>query len=316
MTRPKISVCIPTYNYARYLPEAIESVLSQKCRDFEILIIDDNSSDATREVVGIYAARDDRIRFLVNPCNIGMVANWNLCLEQARGEYIHYLFGDDLLASSDALELMAAVLDDEPDVSLVCSARNVVDEHSTVMEVWSNFSDGARIPGIRVIRSCLFAGKNLIGEPSVVMFKKVQAGRGFNPAYRQLVDLEMWFHLLEQGDFANLATPLSSFRVHDFQQSALNAQETTTVDDLHLLFSDYLDKSYLHLNGLLKQYLVFDICYRFWKSWKVDGKSGKAEAYRKIAANRSVLSFCLWFPFYKAAKPLVKWGLKFDRKSL
>src|SRR6185369_11714393 len=121
MTHCKVSVCIPTYNYAAYLAETIESILAQNFADFELLIIDDNSTDDTRAVVEPYAQQDPRIRFSVNPKNLGMVQNWNHCLAQARGEYIKYVFGDDLLASPDTLGRMVGLLDDDGAVSLVCS---------------------------------------------------------------------------------------------------------------------------------------------------------------------------------------------------
>ena len=83
MNRPKISVLIPTYNYARFLPEAIESVLTQECRDFELLIVDDCSADNTAAIVLPFCARDERVRFSVNSANLGMVNNWNHCLQEA-----------------------------------------------------------------------------------------------------------------------------------------------------------------------------------------------------------------------------------------
>src|ERR1035441_7330528 len=103
MALPRISVLIPTYNYARYLPEAIESVLEQDLRDLEVLISDDGSTDGSAEVIACYAAKDSRIRFQIHPANLGMVQNWNWCLSAARGEYIKFLFGDDKLASRQAL---------------------------------------------------------------------------------------------------------------------------------------------------------------------------------------------------------------------
>ena len=66
LNRPKISVLIPTYNYARYLPEAIESVLSQDFKDFELLVVDDCSSDNTAEAVQPYCARDSRVQLIVH----------------------------------------------------------------------------------------------------------------------------------------------------------------------------------------------------------------------------------------------------------
>src|SRR3974377_931912 len=102
MTSPKVSVLVPTYNYARYLPEAIESVLEQDFQDFEVLISDDCSTDGSAEVIARYAAKDSRIRFKIHPANLGMVENWNWCLSEARGDYIKFLFGDDRLAGREA----------------------------------------------------------------------------------------------------------------------------------------------------------------------------------------------------------------------
>jgi glycosyltransferase involved in cell wall biosynthesis len=127
MTNPRVTVCIPAYNSARFLPEAIESVLKQSFVHFELLIIDDCSTDATMEIVSKYAAQDDRIVWRTNNRNLGMVENWNACLSQSRGEYIKYLFGVDLRVSSAALGDMVARLDADHTVSLVASARNLID---------------------------------------------------------------------------------------------------------------------------------------------------------------------------------------------
>jgi glycosyltransferase involved in cell wall biosynthesis len=213
---PRVSVCMPTYNYARYLPEAIESVLSQDYSDFELLVIDDCSGDDTRGVVQKYADTDSRIVFSVNEKNLGMVENWNLCLAKARGEYVRFLFGDDMFSRPDALRAMVHCLDSDKDISLVGSPRNLIDADSRPLKTLSRFPAGAVLPGFEVISRCFRDQRNpnLIGEPSVVMFRKSQACRGFNPRYHQLVDLEMWFHLLEQGKYAHLDMPLSSFRIH------------------------------------------------------------------------------------------------------
>lgn len=140
---PKVSVCIPAYNYARFLPQAIESVLSQSFGDFELLVIDDGSTDDTRDVVAGYAARDGRIVFRANPVNRGMVPNWNLCLRESRGEYVKFLFADDFLVSQDALGRMADILDADASVSLVASARHVIGPDSGIIETVSDAQDRA-----------------------------------------------------------------------------------------------------------------------------------------------------------------------------
>lgn len=236
---PKVSICIPTYNYARYLPEAIESVLAQTFTDFELIIVDDHSPDDSAAVIDAYARRDSRIIAVVNPVNLGMVANWNLCLSMARGTYVRFVFGDDYLTSPEALAQMVAVLDRYADVVLVGSARQVVDERSQIKRIVSRFPDRSCQRGVAVVRRALLEERNIVGEPSAVMFRRQQAARGFDPAYRQMVDMEMWFHLLTQGNYFHLAAPLVAFREHEEQQSVHNARAGVFADELSRLNNDY-----------------------------------------------------------------------------
>ena len=304
---PRVSVCMPTYNYARYLPEAIESVLAQDFTDFELLIIDDCSSDDTGEVVRRYCAADPRVVFSVNQRNLGMVDNWNLCLDRARGEYVKFLFGDDSLAGRDALGRMVAVLDARPGISLVGSPRNIMDDGSRVVKSLSYLPAGEVIPGTVLISRCLCdqRNQNLIGEPSVVMFRKNQAGRGFNPRYRQLVDLEMWFHLLEQGDYAHLERPYSSFRIHAEQQTAKNILSLAYINDLSHLFDDYLFNDYVRCSGLHKRFLVYNQFYKIWKKAR-QNRIDRDLVRQKIAFRYRPWEFYLLFPFYKLYNPFQK----------
>ncbi len=298
---------MPTYNYARYLPQAIESVLAQEFRDFELLVIDDCSSDNTRAVVQGYADSDERVVFSVNKKNLGMVENWNHCLAQARGEYIKFLFGDDILARPDALGRMAACLDDDQGISLVGSPRNLIDDDSRFINTLSYLPPGTILPGTEVISRCMLdqRNQNLIGEPSVVMFRKNQALRGFNSRYRQLVDLEMWFHLLEQGSYAHLDASLSSFRVHTEQQTAKNILSLAYINDLSLLFDEYLFNEYVSCGMLHKRFLVYNQFYKIWKKarqHKIDGDLVR----RKIKFRYRPLEFYLLLPFYKVYNPFQK----------
>jgi glycosyltransferase involved in cell wall biosynthesis len=219
---PKISVLIPTYNYARFLPEAIESVLAQEFKDFELLIVDDCSSDDTAGVVQPFCARDARVRFTAHASNLGMVNNWNYCLEQARGEYVKFLFGDDRLCHPQALGKMAALLERHPSATLAAAARVILDENSKVVNVWRPLAEGCH-NGREIITALLMEnGQNLVGEPSAVLFRKADARRGFDPKYRQVVDVEMWFHLLEKGGLAYTREPLCAFRCHPLQQTERN----------------------------------------------------------------------------------------------
>jgi hypothetical protein len=187
LSLPEISVLMPTYNYASYLPEAIASVLAQEFRNFELLIVDDCSSDNTAAVVKPFCARDARVQFASNPANLGMVNNWQKCLEQARGRHIKFLFGDDKLPDPGALGKLLALLQNNPSATLAASARTILDEKSNVIEIVRPLTDGCH-NGRKIIADCLNENANLIGEPSAVMFRKKDAGSGFDPKYRQIVD--------------------------------------------------------------------------------------------------------------------------------
>jgi glycosyltransferase involved in cell wall biosynthesis len=305
MDIPKVSVCVPTYNYARFLPELIDSVLAQSFTDFELLVIDDHSSDETQAVMEAYHERDPRIRFLRNSGNLGMVANWNLCLREARGEYLKFVFGDDLLASSDALRRMVDVLDADSTVSLIASARNQVDEQSRPIKLDSHFSETGRHSGASVIGRCLARQKNLIGEPTVVMFRAKDAGRGFSERYQHIVDLEMWFHLLENGTFFFINEPLCSFRVHGSQQTQKNKYLLSTLDDNFQLYAEYLETDYLDIGAFTKAYVRYCNVYRIWKLYQ-GGRITKGCAVDKISESYSYRKFLMLYPLYKVYRPISK----------
>jgi hypothetical protein len=243
---PKISVLIPTYQYARFLPEAIESVLAQDFGDFELLISDDDSTDGSAEVIRRYAAKDERIRYLIHKNNIGMVPNWNWCLHQATGDYVKYLFGDDCLQSRNALGRMAEMLDKEPRAVMAVAARSILDADSHAVEVWDHLGRPGYHNGVDAIIRCIQKDRNLIGEPSSVMFRRAAATRAFDPSFRQLVDQEMWFHLLSEGGLVYDPTPLCAFRHHEAQQTVVNRKEqVASAEGLRIVsrYSQYFAQS-------------------------------------------------------------------------
>lgn len=295
---------MPIYNSARYLSAAIESVLNQSLSDIEILIIDDNSSDGSAEIAASYAERDHRIRFIRNTPNKGMVANWNYCLELARGDYIKYLFGDDLLSSPDNLKLLAQVLDDDQSIVLAGSARWNIDEYSNPVNLMDHFGHNRTLAGGDVIRMCLEAQKNLIGEPTVVIFRKAAAFRGFDLGYRQMVDLEMWLNLLRQGSFAYVSEPLVSFRIHEEQQTKVNARDMIHLDEMQKLYREYLPHG--NLGVLRRGYLGYRQHYVIWKIYREVGTLGLEQARKKIIRYMPMEKFYFLLPLYKIATPLWK----------
>jgi glycosyltransferase involved in cell wall biosynthesis len=301
---PKVSVCIPTYNYAEYISAAIESVLKQDFKDYELIIQDDCSSDKTREVVQKYLS-DERITFEVNKINLGLPGNWNHCLSKAKGEYIKFVFADDILTEPGALGRMVSILDSNPNVSIVASARNFIDSQSHLLQIAAEFKKDFTADGKDIIYHCLCKENNLIGEPTVVMFRKLDGVRGFDPRYGQAVDLEMWFYLLEKGSFAFIHEPLASFRIHPRQKTVENAESLIHIDEFCLLLDEYMPKYYMSVNPIIKYYWKYNTIYQFWKA-KKKGLISSKDAYKRIGASFSLPQFLLLYPVYKIVRPIIK----------
>jgi glycosyltransferase involved in cell wall biosynthesis len=294
---------MPVYNAAKYLTAAIESVLQQSVKNYEFIIIDNCSTDNTKEIINSYEKRDKRIISMVNDHNVGMVNNWNLCLNRARGKYIKFLFGDDLFASSKAIEKMVSVLDSNDDVSLVASSRNFIDEQSNnINKAVSKYNGNICCPGMDIIQDCLPNQDNKIGEPSSVLFRKDKASRGFNQRYMHYVDLEMWFHILEQGDFAYIDEPLCSFRIHPEQQSSENIVNYRHLDERFLLLADYLNKPYIKLSRFKKERIFYTPAYAVWKQYRKKDRISLAVTVSKIKKYYGIYKFILLYPLYKVYK--------------
>ncbi len=212
---PVVSVCIPAFRGASHIAAAIESVLEQSHTDFELLIIDDNSSDETVAIVRRY--QDPRIRLLQNCVNLGPQGNWNRCLDEAQGKYVKLLPQDDLLAF-DCLARQVAMLDQDnlQRIALVFCSRTIVD--TTGRQIMTRSYSRARtgvISSKKLIRHCLRRGTNLIGEPGSVMFRRQLADTvgHFDASIPYVLDLDYWFRLLLEGDAYYIAEDLASFRV-------------------------------------------------------------------------------------------------------
>ncbi len=305
MSGPVISVCVPTYNFAAFLPQAIESILCQTFSDFELLVVDDCSTDNSAEVVDRYVARDRRVRMIVNSRNVGMVRNWNVCTSEARGEYIKFVFADDFLTSPDALKRLLAAFESDGAVALAASARYFADGNGSLTQVVCPFKRDVIMQGTGAINRCLAEQKNLIGEPTAVMFRKAVAARGFDLRYNQLADEEMWFYLLEKGDFAHIKEPLCAFRIHPSQQSARNTNTKSAIDDIFRLNAEYLYKDYVKVNRFSRRYAVFDNLYRLWKFYAANHVP-RSVAAEDIDSRYGYRKFRLIYPFYKSYKPFFK----------
>ena len=259
---PKVSVCIPVRNGGDFLPLAVDSVLQQSFDDYELIIVDNCSTDGTVKWIEEKASTAPKIHFYQNATNIGLVGNFNACLGYARGEYIKFLCADDLLLP-ESVQRMSDALDADSSVALLVGGRELIDEKGAPIATRKYAAENAKVPGIEVINRCFF-GKNYIGEPSAVMFRKKNAQRGFQESLPQLMDLEMWFHLLEQGTMVSLSDEVCAIRQYSGQMSQQNIKTGALIEDNVRLSDAYGNKSYIQNTWTNQTSRKIRIAYRVW----------------------------------------------------
>jgi len=213
----KVSVCVPTFNKARYLRSSIESVLAQTFEDYELLVLDDASTDETAEVLASF--KDPRLQVVRHARNIGLQRNFNECLGRARCEYL-IIFHDDDVMLPRLLECEVRVLDADPGVVMVHCAAALIDsegiQYSAPPSHWPPLSEG--IDFVRRYWTSMNCG---VVMPSA-MFRRSLALRlgGFNENLRYCLDADLWQRLAFEGGVAFLNAVLMANRLHAGQATS------------------------------------------------------------------------------------------------
>jgi glycosyltransferase involved in cell wall biosynthesis len=237
---PKVSVIIPNYNYGRFLDRRIRTVLDQTYQDFEILILDDASTDNSGEIIAKFAA-NSRIRTFFNKHNSGSpFKQWNRGIRLARGEYIWLAEADDF-AESRLLERLVAKLDAYANIGLAYCQSLLVDQNDQVIyncSRWTNYLDGHRWHSDYVnngrdecmqylIHSCT------IPNASAVVFRRAlyEQAEFADETMRYSADWLMWVKILLRSDIAFVAEPLNYFRRHGASVNSRSFRTRTALFD-------------------------------------------------------------------------------------
>ena len=247
---PAVSVCIPTYNGADFLAETLGSAAAQTFDDFEIVIVDDGSTDATLEIAEQFARGEPRARVIRNAERAGSSArNANRCVEEARGAWIKFLFQDDLMAP-DCLGTMIEAGRRGP---LVISWHQYLFSSGVSEEVrrfYETLPTLARVLPTDYSEANTFSaaviehlGVNFIG-PTSSSFIHRRCFSTYGPFSREIVsypDLEFWMRVGSNEGLSIVGEPLVSFRVHDRSISAQLRGDTKRerrgrLEWLHLLW--------------------------------------------------------------------------------
>lgn len=201
--QPAVSVLLAVHNGERHLRTALDSVLRQTFADFELVLVDDASSDATHAIVESYD--DPRIRVLVNDENLGLTRSLNVGLAAARGRYVARLDADDV-SHPDRLALQVAYLDRHPEVALLASAYTRIDDDGR------DCGDRPVPLTSREIRwRLLFL--NAFAHSSVTVRRSVVVALGgYDESVRYPQDYELWSRIAERHELGALPQRLVSYR--------------------------------------------------------------------------------------------------------
>ncbi len=258
MKQPLISVCIPVFNGEKYIHECITSVLNQSEGNFELLIIDNDSTDQTVEICRKFT--DPRIILLQNTSNIGSIENFNKCIENSKGEFFVLLPADDKL-EDDALHLLSEGLNRYPTAGLACGAHRQIDEWGNTISVhqavpYEIYADSEE--AIRLVAENF----NPIQHPMVRLKVLNELSKKFEKEFGCFCDIQLWSKILFRNwgvYFTN--TPLTALRCHDNQGQSLFQQNTSK--NLKILSQHYgesLSSAFYkknHFNLLFFKFITF-----------------------------------------------------------
>lgn len=204
---PRISVVMPVYNCVAYIKESVDSILAQTFSDFELLIIDDHSTDGTYEY--LQHLSDPRIVLIRKPQNSGYTKSLNMGLERATGTYIARMDGDDI-ALPERFAKQAAYMDNDPEV-LVCGSSYQIVDTDTIVQLPLTY-EAAKVVSIMNVP---------VAHPTAFIRHSVliQHQLRYNEQLEPTEDYDLWTRILDIGKIENLPEVLLLYRKHSEQES-------------------------------------------------------------------------------------------------
>ncbi|MBX9884660.1 MAG: glycosyltransferase [Novosphingobium sp.] len=215
---PPLTVAMSVYNAERFLAPAIESILAQSFGDFEFLILDDGSRDATASIAAHYGAQDKRIR-LISRENRGLIASLNQLLGEARAQLIARMDGDDI-SHPERFERQVRFMESHPEVGVVGSWTEDIDENGTI-----NRLTGSEHPvDHEGFLAAVDPGLPLLCHPAVLYRRDVvRSVGGYHPAFAHCEDFDLWLRLASVTRIANIPERLLYYRRSSDQVSNRHA---------------------------------------------------------------------------------------------
>lgn len=305
-----VSVIIPAYNYAHFLPETLKSVRQQSFLHWECIIVDDGSTDNTREVVAGYLATDTRFKYIYQK-NKGLSAARNTGIKEACGRYLQFLDADDLL-ESDKLTVQVAFMEEHSDIDLVYSeARFFSTEHPNerLYSIWGgNKPWMAKVSGYgkKVLKALL--ARNIMVVSSPLVRKTVIGSCGlFDESLRNHEDWDLWLRCALQGKIFHFLDAENTHTLIRYHRSSMS-QSRRKMFETNLAIRNKLamqlkEKELIQVNRKYSNKIAFELALQ------------DIEKDKRLAAFFHLLRIC--FEYDCLGKLL--YGLKFlikDNSSL
>ena len=212
MHTPLISVIMPVYNTAPFLKEAMESVLNQTEQDFEFIIINDASTDDSKQVIEQFT--DPRIRFINNDKNLGLAVSLNKGIRAARGKFVARMDGDDV-SMPNRFEEQLKEIKKADRKSIICSTCILIDEQGNKIGKWKDDSKYCTPAEIRK----QLPNNNCIVHPSILVRRELLSEFFYDPEQQESEDYDLWLRMAsDEVQFVKITTPLVLHRIrkHSF----------------------------------------------------------------------------------------------------
>lgn len=237
---PLVSVLITSYNRENYIAQAIESVLASSFKDYELIIVDDSSTDNTQSIISAFTQRFQQIKFLKNSRNLGEYENRNLAASYAAGKYLKYLDSDDLM-SENCLEIMVGKMEENPKAAI--GLISYLDESPILFQ-------GALQPH-QLYYNFYFKG-NLIncGPSSTIIRREIFEILGGYNLVPYLSDVDFIFRLCSKFPAVIFSKELITWRRHPNQEFAYGLTKGFYEDQTFSYFKFYLEQSTNPMNSL------------------------------------------------------------------
>jgi len=263
LATPLIGVCIPTYNSEKYIEKTLESVLNQTYQKFEIIIVDDDSTDETVNI--IKSIKDQRIKIFNNQKNVGPSKTWNRLLLLANGDYVKILCHDDILYQ-DSLKAHIDVFLINKGIALSVSNRDIINPTGKIITSVNQFKKSEQKSGKQLFLDSIKTGKNVLGEPHALVFNNsiikdnnITFGENF-----YLIDLEFYSKILLFGDAFVLNQTLSAFRISKESASYKLANEQAKQ---YIQFVKTIAASNNYSIGFVQKILIYSKA-KLWQALK------------------------------------------------